>query len=132
MKLLKCEVCGSSELTKNSDGLFICDFCGAKYTLEAVQTMLKDNKIDISGSSISIDKSSQLRSFVQAAADACAGLLYDDAARYAQQALDINPNNPDALFVMALYFRSVGDENKYNNYCFRANKYPSESLGLVT
>ena len=132
MKLLKCEVCGSSDLTKNGDGLFICDFCGAKYTLEAVQTMLKDNKVDISGSSISIDNSSQLRSFVQAAADACTGLLYEDAGRYAQQALDINPNNPDALFIMVLFYNSIGDEKKFKNYCFRANKYPSESLGIIT
>ena len=33
MKPLKCEICGSSELTKK-DGMFVCDYCGTKYTIE--------------------------------------------------------------------------------------------------
>ena len=130
MKLLKCEVCGSAELTKN-DNLFTCDYCGAKYTLEAVQSMLKDNKIDISGSTISIDDTSKLKSFIQAAADACEDLLFDDAASYALKALELDPNNSDALFIMAFHSGVTGS-NKYDNYCNRAKKYANQSLGIVT
>ena len=33
MKQLKCEMCESTELLKK-DGLFICQSCGTKYTVE--------------------------------------------------------------------------------------------------
>lgn len=33
MKLLKCEMCGGTELVKQ-DGLFVCQQCGCKYSVE--------------------------------------------------------------------------------------------------
>lgn len=33
MKKLVCEMCGSSDLIKQ-DGLFVCQYCGAKYSVE--------------------------------------------------------------------------------------------------
>lgn len=33
MKQLICELCGSSDLVK-SDGMFVCQECGTKYTVE--------------------------------------------------------------------------------------------------
>ena len=129
MKLLKCEVCGSAELTKR-DGLFVCDYCGAKYELEEVQKMAISGKTDVSGS-IAIDDSTRLRSFVQAAYDACEDLHYDEAKRHAEQALSIDPNNSDSLFVLAIYEGLYGGTN-FESYCRRAKKYADESLGIIT
>ena len=48
MKAIKCEVCGSSELTKK-DGIFQCDYCGTKYTLEEVRKLLISGSVSITG-----------------------------------------------------------------------------------
>ena len=39
MKGIKCELCGSNSFTK-VDGMFRCDYCGTKYTLEEAKTMV--------------------------------------------------------------------------------------------
>ena len=37
---IECELCGSNKLTRRDDGLFHCDCCGAKYTVEAARQLL--------------------------------------------------------------------------------------------
>ena len=39
MKQIRCEMCGNSDLIKQ-DGVFVCQFCGAKYTLEEAKKLL--------------------------------------------------------------------------------------------
>lgn len=41
MKQLTCEMCGSTELVKQ-DGVFVCQTCGAKYSVEDAKQMMKD------------------------------------------------------------------------------------------
>ena len=128
MKLLKCEVCGSAELTKK-DGLFVCDYCGAKYDLEEVKKMV-EGKVDVSGS-ITIDNSDKLKNFVIASHDALIELNFNEARRCAEEALSVNPNNPDALLVLAeccLYCDPMNGQG----YCNRAKKNAEQSLGIVT
>ncbi len=129
MKLLKCEVCGSAELTKK-DGLFVCDYCGAKYSLEEVKSMFSSGKIEVSGS-VQIDNTSKLRSLVKSALDVCESYNFIAAKDYASQALDIFPNNYDALLIMSVY-SSIYDRSRYREFCDRAKKNTSESMGIVT
>ena len=126
MKLLKCEVCGSNDLTKK-DGLFVCDYCGAKYSLEEVQKMA--GQVNVSGT-VSIDSSSRLKSLVQGAHDALETFDLDVAMRYAEQALDIDPNNADALRAMVVC-TAYTDGRKTEGYCNRADKHSSETLGII-
>ena len=127
MKLLKCEVCGSNELTKK-DGLFVCDYCGAKYSVEEVQKMV--GNVNVSGS-VEIDSSSKLKSFVQATYDAYENLNFDDMKKYAEQALNIDPTNADALWAMVGYCGERGDR-RFDEYCNRATKHSANSLGIIT
>ena len=48
MKAIQCEVCGSNEMTKK-DGVFQCDYCGTKYTLEEVRKLLISGSVSITG-----------------------------------------------------------------------------------
>lgn len=41
MKRITCELCGSAEVVKQ-DGVFVCQSCGAKYTLDEAKQLLKD------------------------------------------------------------------------------------------
>ncbi len=50
MKQISCETCGSSNLIKN-DNVFICQQCGARYSLDAIKKMASNDKTasDLSG-----------------------------------------------------------------------------------
>lgn len=41
MKQLTCEMCGSTDLTKQ-DGVFVCQTCGCKYSVEEAKQMIKE------------------------------------------------------------------------------------------
>ena len=45
MKQLKCEMCGSADLIKQ-DGVFVCQSCGCKYSVEEAKKMM----VEVSGS----------------------------------------------------------------------------------
>lgn len=128
MKLLKCEVCGSNEMTKNGD-LFVCDYCGAKYTIDAARKMI-ESTVNISGN-VSIDSSSRLKSFIQAAFDAYEHINLDNVLKYAEEALNIDPTNADALWAMVGYSMSR-DGYRVEEYCNRAHKHSANSLGIIT
>lgn len=41
MKQLTCEMCGSTDLIKQ-DGVFVCQTCGCKYSVDEAKRMIKD------------------------------------------------------------------------------------------
>ena len=43
MKQLTCEMCGSTDLLKQ-DGVFVCQSCGCKYSVEEAKKMMPDNE----------------------------------------------------------------------------------------
>ena len=42
MKKLTCEMCNSVDLIKK-DGLYVCQYCGTKYTVEEAKKMMTKN-----------------------------------------------------------------------------------------
>ena len=44
MKKIECEVCGSSDIIKDN-GVFVCQVCGCKYTLEEVRKLMTDGTV---------------------------------------------------------------------------------------
>ena len=46
MKKITCEMCGSNDLLKK-DGVFECQNCGTKYSLEEAKKMLVDGTVKI-------------------------------------------------------------------------------------
>ena len=49
MKALVCEMCGSQDLVK-TDGMFICQNCGTKYTVEEAKKMRVEGTVQIDNS----------------------------------------------------------------------------------
>ena len=49
MKMIACDVCGSTELVKK-DGLFVCQYCGCKYTVEEVRKLMVEGTVKIDSS----------------------------------------------------------------------------------
>lgn len=48
MKQLTCEVCGSTDLIKQ-DGVFVCQACGCKYSVEDARKMMIEGAVSIEG-----------------------------------------------------------------------------------
>lgn len=55
MKIMRCELCGSSDFIKE-DGIYKCQYCGTKYTDEEVNSLIIKGKVDVSGSVVKIDE----------------------------------------------------------------------------
>ena len=48
MQIIKCEMCGSNDLIKH-DGVFVCQHCGCKYTLDEARKLITDGPIEVTG-----------------------------------------------------------------------------------
>ena len=46
MKQLICEMCGGNDLIKQ-DGVFVCQNCGTKYTVEEAKKMMKEKRLHL-------------------------------------------------------------------------------------
>ena len=49
MKKLTCEMCGATDLLKH-DGVFVCQSCGCKYSIEEAKRIMLDGGVEVSGS----------------------------------------------------------------------------------
>ena len=48
MKAIVCELCGGNELLKDS-GVFVCQHCGTKYTLEEARKLIVEGTVSVNG-----------------------------------------------------------------------------------
>lgn len=91
MKALQCEMCGSQDLVKN-DGVFVCQSCGTKYSVEEAKKMMVEG-------TVKLDKSQDTFNLIQLAKDAIDSANGEEAYSYANRALETNPSNADAWFI---------------------------------
>lgn len=108
MKAMKCEMCDSTDLVK-SDGLYVCQSCGTKYEpAEARKLMVEvEGTVDVSGSSVKIDKSAELESLYKMARQAKESGSDNLALKYYEQILPIDPTSWEASFY-TVYYKTVG------------------------
>ena len=48
MKALKCEMCNGNDFVKQ-DGLYVCQFCGTKYTADEAKKLMIDGEVEVKG-----------------------------------------------------------------------------------
>lgn len=58
MKQLTCEMCGSTDLIKE-DGVFVCQSCGCKYSVEEAKRLMIEGTVDVQGT-VKVDNSAIL------------------------------------------------------------------------
>lgn len=105
MKQLTCEMCGSTDLMKQ-DGVFVCQSCGCKYSIEEAKKMMVEGKVDVSGSTVNIDSTQKLDNLYTLAQRAKAARNSEDAARYYNEIRIYDPNSWEATFY-AVYFTAL-------------------------
>lgn len=101
MKRLTCEMCGSSDLVKQ-DGMFVCQFCGTKYSIEEARKMM----VDVSGSTVKVDTSAELANLYQIARRAKDDNNGENAAKYYDMILVKDPTSWEATFYV-VYFKAM-------------------------
>ena len=85
MNRIVCEACGSTDIVKQ-DGLFVCQYCGCKYTVEEIK------KILIEGS-IKVDESEKVKNWYRLAEDAYANSNWNEAYLYYLKVLEVRPDD---------------------------------------
>lgn len=104
MKQLTCEMCGSTDLMKQ-DGVFVCQTCGTKYSVEEAKKMMVEGTIDVQGT-VKIDASEKLHNYYQVARRAKSDNDSETAAKYYSMILTEDPTSWEASFYF-VYFRSM-------------------------
>lgn len=102
MKAVVCELCGSNDVMK-TDGYFVCQHCGTKYTLEEARKLMIEGPVDVSGSVIKVDTSAELQNLYTLARRAKDSNNIEDAAKYYEMILLKAPTNWEANFYSICY-----------------------------
>lgn len=101
MKQLICEMCGSADLMKQ-DGVFVCQSCGCKYSVEEARKMMIEGTVDVSGSTVKVDITESIERDLLNARNALAGDEWEEAKRYFQQVKDNCPDHFEAAIYLAI------------------------------
>ena len=96
MKRLTCEMCGSTDLVKQ-DGVFVCQSCGCKYSVEEARKMMVeiDGPVEVTGT-VKVDNSAALENYLAMAKTACSAGNYQETENYCNKIIEIDPNRYEA------------------------------------
>ena len=98
MKQMRCEMCGNTKLIKQ-DGMFVCQYCGAAYSVEEAKKMMIEGPVDVSGSTVKVDTSDTLRNYLIMANQAYDSGNKAEAETYCNKIIENDPNNYEAWFL---------------------------------
>lgn len=105
MKALQCEMCGSQDLVKDG-GVFVCQSCGTKYTVEEAKKMMVEGTVDVKGT-VKVDTSDELKNLYEIARRAKDAENSENAAKYYDMILIKDPSSWEANYYV-VYFKSMG------------------------
>ena len=98
MKKITCEICGSNDVIKKDD-FFECQICGTKYSTDEVKKIVLEGSIDISGSTVKIDNSENIRNYLNLANYAFETEHYSECEFYCNKILEIDSTNYETWFL---------------------------------
>ncbi len=96
VKQIKCEMCGSGELIKDG-GVFVCQFCGCKYTIEEARKLMLEGTVDVRGT-VKIDNSDYVQKCLQNAHRALNKDDWEEVEKYYNLVEQNSPDNMEAVF----------------------------------
>lgn len=93
MKSIKCELCGSNDVVKKDD-LFVCQYCGTKYTPEEAKKLL----VEISGE-VNVKNIGNSENYIKLAENAMNSNNNAEAENYCNKVIEIDAENYEAWFI---------------------------------
>ena len=100
MKQLTCEMCGSTDLLKQ-DGVFVCQTCGTKYSVEEAKKMMIEGTVSVSGT-VRVDNTDKIKNYYEMAQSAYDAGNKEEAESYCNRIIEIEPQNPEAWFMKGI------------------------------
>lgn len=119
MKQLKCEMCGSTELVKQ-DGVFVCQSCGCKYSVEEAKKLM-----------VEIDNSKKMSNLYERAKKSLEINDIEHVEEYFKQILDENPNDWEAYFYTYLYAQTSITNGEAGDVAMKLGKTISEAYDMA-
>lgn len=104
MKQLTCEMCGGTDLVKQ-DGMFVCQSCGTKYSVEEARKMMIEGTVDVTGT-VKVDSTDELQNLYELARRAKNDNNSENAQKYYGQIIVKDPSSWEANFYNT-YYQSV-------------------------
>lgn len=96
MKKITCEMCGSNDLIKQ-DGVFICQSCGTKYSVEEAKKLMVEGVVQVEGT-VRVDNTEQAKIFKDLAISAYNAGNTKEAYQYFLKVLEIEPTDYQCIF----------------------------------
>lgn len=96
MKQLTCEMCGSTELIKQ-DGVFVCQYCGCKYSVEEAKSLMIEGTVDVQGT-VKVDNSAFVEKYLANARRAKEKEDWEETEKYYNMVEQNDPTNIEAIF----------------------------------
>lgn len=93
MAAIICELCGSNDIQKQ-DGVFVCQHCGTKYSLEEAKKLI---------GTVKVDRSDETEKYLVLARRAREDDNSENAEKYYSLVLQEDPNNWEAYFFQVYY-----------------------------
>lgn len=94
MNALVCEMCGSQDMVKEG-GVFVCQHCGTKYSVEEARKMMFEG-------TVKIDRSSELENLYKAARNARETSDDESAVKHYEKISALDPDSWEALFYLVI------------------------------
>lgn len=130
MKQLTCEMCGSTELMKQ-DGVFICQTCGTRYSVEEAKRMMVEGSVDVSGSTVKVDNSAFVEKYLQNARRAKMKEDWEETEKYYNMVEQNAPQNIEAIFYSSYAkVRKILQERDYDKRKAALNVF-ANSISIV-
>ena len=99
MKQLTCEMCGSTDLIKDG-GVFVCQSCGCKYSVEEAKRMMIEGTVDVQGT-VKVDNSAFVEKYLANARRAKEKEDWEETEKYYNMVEQNDPDNIEAIFYSA-------------------------------
>lgn len=96
MKQLTCEMCGCTDLIKDG-GVFVCQSCGCKYSIEEAKRMMIEGTVDVQGT-VKVDNSAFVQKYLANARRAYEKEDWEEVEKYYNMVEQNSPHNMEAVF----------------------------------
>lgn len=94
MKQLTCEMCGSTDLLKQ-DGVFVCQTCGTKYSVEEAKKLMIEGVVEVTGT-VKVDSTASIENYLVMANTAFEAANYPEVEAYCNKIIEIDSANYEA------------------------------------
>lgn len=85
-------MCGSTNLIKQN-GVFVCQDCGTKYSVEDAKKMMTEEDAEISASTDKVDTVDSIENYYKMAEHAYASNNREEAEKYCNKIIEVDPDN---------------------------------------